>query len=254
MNKIIRSELLGKYPEIIHVCATKVFRPLIWPKEREKEIIKERKSFFPALNIPYDRIVFMNQVHGNRVIKVGDKEAGSGQHPDTFLDDIDGTFTQEKNVFLVVHTADCVPILMYDPEKGAVAAIHAGWQGTVKMIAHKAIHQLIKNCHSNPKDIICYLGPAIGACCYSIAKDSSRIDMFQNVFPAETGVVQIEDDKNYLVDLKKANTWLLTQVGVPQKNIEVSDICTYCHKDQLPSHRREGKERRFGILSMIGMM
>jgi purine-nucleoside/S-methyl-5'-thioadenosine phosphorylase / adenosine deaminase len=186
-----------------------------------------------AVGIHDRRIITMKQVHGDRIIEVEDihiKEAGEG----------DGMVTREKNAFLGVLTADCVPILFVAPEQKRVAAVHAGWRGTLTGIAAKMVW-LLKNQHGIPFDAIeAAVGPAIGACCYEIKDDVSRpiVERWGNI---DAPCVEHRDGKMYL-DLRLLNRAILEQAGVPSTQIYHIGPCTSCSPDQFFSYRRERKE------------
>lgn len=252
MEKIIFSYLLKQQPGVVHGCSTNAFGPQRISSEVYPQNTPYVKSFFNALKIPFDRTVMMRQEHGNLIKRVGEEEAGSGRHPVTYLEGVDGIYTGEKDVYLVIHTADCVPILIYDPKNRIVAAAHAGWPGTVKLIGQKMVERLAAECNSQPKDLICYLGPAIGPCCYANNHNQERLELFQQTFPKEAGVIK-EKDGDFTVNLKSANLWQLREAGVLEENIEICGLCTYCRDDLFPSHRREKESRDSNILAVIGM-
>lgn len=251
MTKIVSARLLTEN-NVVHGCSTNAFGPQRIYEQIYHQTRKNIKTFFNALEIPFDRTVIMQQEHGDSIEQVGEAEAGSGRHPDTYLEGVDGIYTKDKNVFLVVHVADCVPILMYDPKYKIAAAVHAGWVGTVRLIGQKMVEQLAADCDSRPEDLICYLGPAIGPCCYTNNQNQERLELFQQTFPKEASVLQKKSD-DFTINLKNANLWQLKQAGVLEKNIEISEYCTCCRDDLFPSHRREGKKRDSNVLAVIGL-
>jgi hypothetical protein len=152
-----------------------------------------------------------------------------------------------------------VPILLVDPKKRAVAAIHAGWRGTLARITQKAVGQMQFEFGSKPSDLLAAIGPSIGPCCYEVAADfvtkftaqfSDAADYFDEPRSGEEpNPLQWLNmkppghqppPKNVHLDLRKANSSQLVAAGLPAKNIYASDLCTACHTSLLFSHRREG--------------
>ena len=186
-----------------------------------------------AVGIHDGRIITMKQIHGDQIIDVKDrkvKEAGEG----------DGMKTREKEAFLGILTADCVPILFVVREKGIVAVVHAGWRGTLAGIAPKMV-RLLENEHGvSPGAIEAALGPAIGPCCYEVQQDVSRplVERWGKI--AEL-CVEHRESKIFL-DLRRLNRAILEQAGVPSRQIFVVGPCTSCAAEDFFSYRRERKE------------
>ncbi len=168
-------------------------------------------SVFP--NAELRSIVSMNQVHGTRIARVRSKGFSIVPRADGLMTDVPGTV-------LLIKTADCVPIVLYDPIHHAVAVLHAGWRGTVKGIAGKAVHVLRKHFHSNPADLRAWLGPAIHACCYNCL--SELVALFRIRF----GPLVIK--RNSAIDLIAANRMLLKGAGVTSHHIRADSRCTAC--------------------------
>ena len=184
----------------------------------------------------------------------------------------DASLTNRAGLLLAVQTADCVPILLVDPEKRAVAAIHAGWRGTLLRIAEKTVGQMRMRFGCQPSRMIAALGPAIGGCCYEVGTE--LVTQFTSQF-AGAGEwfdeLRTGDEPNPLqwlnmrppghqpppqnvrLDLRKANRAQLLACGLPAENIHASDLCTACHSDLLFSYRKEaGRSGR--LLSVAGIL
>jgi polyphenol oxidase len=178
------------------------------------------------------RIITMKQVHGDHIIEVKDrniKEAGEA----------DGMLTREKDAFLGVLTADCVPILFVAPEQKIAAVVHAGWRGTLAGIALKMVRLLDSQHGISPDAIEAALGPAIGPCCYEVKEDVSRplIERWEKIGGL---CVEHREGKTYL-DLRRLNRAILKQAGVPSQQIYQVGPCTSCAPDEFFSYRRERK-------------
>jgi polyphenol oxidase len=183
----------------------------------------------------------------------------------------DASLTNTPRLLLGVQTADCVPILLVDPKKRAVAAIHAGWRGALARIAEKTVGQMRMRFGCKPSDILAAVGPSIGSCCYEVGTDlvtkfTSQFADAENWFDElrtgdEPNPLQWLNmmppghqppPKNVRLDLRKANRAQLLAAEVAEKNIYISDLCTACHTDLLFSYRKEA-DRSGRLLSVIGM-
>jgi polyphenol oxidase len=183
----------------------------------------------------------------------------------------DASISNTPGLLLGIQTADCVPILLVDPVKRAVAAVHAGWRGTLKRIVEKTVGRMEMQYGSRPKDLIAAIGPAIGGCCYEVGVEVAAT--FQSQFPQAPewfDELRTGDEPNPLqwlnqfppghqpppksvrLDLRKANRAQLLAVDLDAKNIFVSDLCTACHPELLFSYRKDGSESG-RMMSAIGI-
>jgi YfiH family protein len=186
-----------------------------------------------AVGIHDGRIVTMKQVHGDDIVEVENKnlkEAGAA----------DGMFTAQRDLYLGVLTADCVPILFVVPAHKLAAAVHAGWRGTLAGIAAKTIQLFKEKYHVPPNDIEAALGPSIGSCCYEVKEDVTGplLASWGKLAEASTGK---RDAKTFL-DLRRLNCGVLEQAGVPTSQIFQIGPCTSCAAQEFFSYRRERKE------------
>ncbi|NLM83290.1 MAG: peptidoglycan editing factor PgeF [Clostridiales bacterium] len=201
-----------------------------------------------ALGLGTDRFVFTRQVHGDAVrpCTAADMIAPDGDVPY----EADGLITNEINVPLVVSIADCVPILLCDPVRGAVGAVHAGWRGTVQDIAAKAVRRLVSEYGCRPEDIRAAIGPCISICCFETGGDVAQAVHALLGARAEEYILKRGD--KYMVDLKGINARRLEDAGVLPENIDVSDLCTACRSDTFWSHRKT-RGKRGGQAALIMM-
>jgi len=183
----------------------------------------------------------------------------------------DASSTGTPGLLLAVQTADCVPVLLVDPKKRAVAAIHAGWKGTLARIAEKAVGRMHYEYGSKPGNLLAAVGPSVGPCCYEVAADfvakftaqfADAADYFDeprsgeepnplqwlNMMPPG----HQPPPKAVRLDLRKANRSQLLAAGVRAKNIFVSDLCTACRTDLFFSYRKEGALSG-RLMSVIGI-
>ncbi len=204
-----------------------------------------------ALGFDADRLVLSRQVHGITVRHVKKEDMMSPFAPVPY--EADGLITEEKDVPLMIFTADCVPILLYDPGR-AVGAVHAGWRGTVGDISGAAIRQMARCFGSRPSDIRAAIGPCISACCYETGEDV-KTAVF-NVLGGEASAYVTPRGKKFMTDLKGINRLLLIRAGVKPANIEASPECTSCLSRKFWSHRVTSGKRgsQASIIMMKGSM
>ncbi|MDR1217473.1 MAG: peptidoglycan editing factor PgeF [Oscillospiraceae bacterium] len=195
-----------------------------------------------ALGIDPESLVFTNQVHGSSVRRVGRGDARALFDAPAY--DADGLITAQSGVALAVFTADCTPILLYDPVRGAIGAVHAGWRGTAANIAGAAAAAMERELGCSPADIRAAIGPCISQCCFET--DSDVADAMCTLFPhggAERGGIVKRLGGKFRVDIKAANAALLARAGLRPENISVSDECTRCLHGKYWSHRAMGDTR-----------
>jgi len=150
----------------------------------------------------------------------------------------DGVVTQQKGLLLGVMTADCVPVLLIEPQRGVIAALHAGWRGTLRGIVPRAIERLVEECGIDPSSLFAALGPAIGPCCYEVGREVGE-NIVGRWGEACTTAWRPIGEKGFL-DLRLVNAILLEQAGVPRVQIQHIGPCTACCVDRFASYRREG--------------
>jgi polyphenol oxidase len=150
----------------------------------------------------------------------------------------DALISRNPGIVAGIKTADCLPILLVDPVHRAVAAVHAGWRGTVQNIATKAVAAMSAQFGTNPQDLEAAIGPGIGLCCFEVGPEVAR----------EFGPWQSES-KTFL-DLQKINQEKLSSIGL--REIYVANLCTYCDAESFYSYRREG-EKAGRMISYAGI-
>jgi len=195
-----------------------------------------------AFGIHIDRVATVNQVHGENIVRIDElniREARSVR-ADALMTDVHG-------IAVGVETADCVPVLLYDPVRPAVAAVHAGWRSTVKKIVQKAVNRMHEEFRSEPSRLIAAIGPAIGPECYEV--DEPVIEPVQSAFSFWRDVSSPRGMDRWSLDLVRANKLELLQIGLAEKNIHTAGMCTSCRKDLFYSYRAEGRTGR--MLSVI---
>ncbi len=169
----------------------------------------------------------VRQVHGHRVLHASEPSPVPSLEADAVISDRPG-------LAACVSVADCVPILLADPESGAVAAVHAGWRGTLARAAGHAVLALAREHGARPANLLAAIGPSIGPCCYQVSQDLAA--RFRNEVGPAAGNPRGQQSR---VDLWLANAQILRQAGLARERIEVLGRCTACDPERFFSHRRD---------------
>lgn len=202
-----------------------------------ENVEKNYEILAKAIGFSTQRMVLSNQIHSDIVRTVGAEDARGLDH--RAYPECDALITNTPGVALVVFTADCTPILLYDPVTGAVGAVHAGWRGTAAGIAGKAVEKMQKEFGCHPENIRAAIGPNIARCCF---ETDAEVPAAMEKLLADAAKDCIESRGNkFYVNLKEINARVLRRAGVEQ--IEVSDACTMCRPDRFWSHRVTGGNR-----------
>ena len=177
----------------------------------------------------------VKQVHGTAALVV-DRALTSD---DRFHGGWDALVTNQPGVMVAVRTADCVPVLVYDPTRRVVAAIHAGWRGAVAGIVRKTIALMESRFGSAPEHLRVSIGPSVGTCCYEV--DEPVLDRLRQEFPDWERVVRDHRSGKAHLDLKSLIKEQAQATGVSPESITAVNLCTMCHEELFFSYRREGK-------------
>jgi len=235
-NNVLLFENLSQFDSVIHGFSTRFFGDMRPSHHLYPQSIKK---FTDALGVSQQRLVKMDQVHGSTVFLATDKDCG------TTIPETDGLLTENPDIFLGVVTADCVPLLMYDPEKKYAAVVHAGWRGLFKEIIKEGVSRFVEK-GSDPKDLIVGIGPCIRSCHYDIAE--AHAHQFLEKFPGWKEFI-IEREGKFFFDLPGVARYQLESADVSSDNIEDGDYCTFEHED-IYSCRKEGE----GFGEMMGII
>ena len=200
----------------------------------EPEAVRENYRRLCALmGADIDGCAVTRQVHGNAVRLVDGADRHVCLSPVPY--EADGLVTGTKGLPVICFTADCVPVLLWDGENRAAAAVHCGWRSSVADILGNAV-EMMGALGAKPENIRAALGPAIGACCFETDGDVPQA--VERYLGGDTeGLFRVKENGKYLVDLRAANARRLTQLGLKAENIDVSHECTVCRHDKYWSHR-----------------
>ncbi len=204
--------------------------------DEPERVLENWRRFGAAVGIPTETFVYGQQVHGNHVRVVGPADCRASFAPETW-EPADGYVTNVPGVPLVIFTADCVPVLLHEPEAGVIGALHCGWRSTVADIQGAALEKMTA-LGAMAEKVCAAVGPAIGVCCFETGPEiPEAIDAFlsgdsRGLYRPEEGV-----PGKYMVDLKQAVKRRFLQLGLREENIEISPECTMCHPERYWSHR-----------------
>ncbi|GAC1626783.1 MAG: peptidoglycan editing factor PgeF [Candidatus Acidiferrum sp.] len=261
--RVLQAAALNKLPWLLHGFSTrpggvslieseKVLNLGFTDWDTRENVLENRRRFQSAFSAAKLSLVSMKQFHSDVVCLFDEAPCAEPCRGDASV-------TNHTGLLLAVQTADCVPILLVDTKKRAIAAVHAGWRGTLARIVQKAVGRMQMEFASRPQDILAALGPAIGGCCYEVGTEvasafTTKFADAENYFDElrtgdEPNPVQWLNQMppghqppppNVLLDLRKANHAQLLAAGLHANHISVSDLCTACNTSQLFSYRKEG--------------
>jgi polyphenol oxidase len=269
--QFLQAEVLKKIPWIVHGFSTRIGgrsrlagKPALnlgfteW--DSRAAVTANRKLLLAALGAPKMPLASLRQIHSDvvHIISAPPSESPCGDAPAG-----DGIITRQPGLLLGVQTADCVPILLADTAKRVVAAIHAGWRGTLARVAAKTVGRMRQEFGTRPEDVVAAIGPAIGRCCYQVGPEVAQAFAAQfaeakewfdgpfarlaegeepNPLPWLTMMPpgHQPDPERVNLDLRASNRWQLVDAGVPPRKIAVGALCTKCRADLFFSYRREG--------------
>ncbi|RKQ89502.1 peptidoglycan editing factor PgeF [Maricaulis maris] len=245
---LVRSDLLDR-PGIVHAFTTRTggvsegpYASLNLTRSRGDEaahVSENRDRVRAALGL--DALVFATQVHGRAVIRVdgppkGDQPAGEG----------DALMTDRPGLGLACQTADCTPILLFDPDKRAIAAIHSGWRGTVQNIVAATVEAMGEAYGTRPGQLLAAIGPSISAVNYRVGPEV--VAQFEAAFEVTGGIVSPKDPEGGAhLDVGEACRRQLILAGLPETAVWRSRACTYAEAGRLFSARRSHHQGQSGL-------
>lgn len=243
---ILTFDIFSQFPEITHFTTTRQggistgnydsFNLSPYVGDVSEHWFSNVETLKKSLNIK--ELVFPFQSHGSEILIVDNEFC---QKELTFrnkaLTGIDALITNSKELCIAVTTADCVPVLLYDPVRRVAAAVHAGWRGTFARITQKTIQSMRENFGCRPEDLYALIGPSISADVYGVGNEVYEIFKAAD-FPLDL-IFRNVNELMYL-DLWQANSWLLEQSGIPLHQIQIAGMCTFTEDDKFFSARRTG--------------
>lgn len=276
--QILQAAALRKLPWLVHGFSTRPGGVSLLDGGRalnlgftgwdtRENVQANRAKLLRALRASGMKLLTLRQIHSDVIHIFEAAPAGAPQG--------DAAITHAPGILLGVQTADCVPILLVDPRRHAVAAVHAGWRGTLGRIAAKTLGRMQMAFGTHPESVLAVLGPAIGRCCYEVGPEvaqayAGRFAQAREWFDGPFDQLASGEEPNPFkwlsrtppghdlpparvrLDLIAANRWQLLDAGVPASNIVASELCTSCRTGLLFSHRKEsGRTGR--LMAIIGV-
>ena len=238
--RFVTSTLLEEHG-LPHLFTTRNFPDVARPTESRPPFGPEARSLLAARGLAGEP-AYARQVHGATV-----RHAERGG----LVGRADGLTTARAGVPLCISTADCLPVLLYDARAGRLAAVHAGWRGTVQAVTRATVSALVE-AGSAAADLVVAIGPSIGPCCYEV--DAPVIERLEKAFPGRWEPwATPKGPGKWMLDLWGANLDQLAMAGVRAERIDVLGLCTGCRPDLLFSYRRErGTGRLVAVAALPG--
>ena len=250
-----QSPLLARYSDLVeHAFTTRLGGSSQAPMSNfnlgrhiDDELIRQdamanRKSLCQALSADHQRLIVPGQVHSATVVSCVDVPEKNA------LQNVDAVATNTRALPVLLHFADCVPVILFDPTSMTVAVIHAGWRGTAGMIVKNGVKELVSKYGARASNIKAAIGPAISSCCYPTSFDAAE-QLAKTVSDSSSFFV-VKPGEQPRPDLKAINAMQLLESGVGE--VDVTDLCTACLPDLFYSHRQSGgKTGRQGAIAML---
>jgi polyphenol oxidase len=234
-NSLVSYKFLKKFGKVMAFTTTRQTFPENDAPRFTGDIARKpyinRENLAAVLEISAEQLVFPRQTHTSCVTEIYGL-------PEEELEETDALVTNQPGICLCIQTADCVPILLFDPKQNAVAAIHAGWRGTVKEIVREAIQKLKSSFHSSPSDILAIIGPSIGPDIYEVGNEVVEA-VRKNIPYAKKTLIKNSSGKFHL-NLWEANRQVLLDCNVSLEKIEILGECTFQKSEKYFSARRDG--------------
>ena len=213
-----------------------------------ENVLENYRILGAAVGFSPEQTVFTHQTHTAKVVRVGRQDCGWGLYREV-TEERDGLITNEPGVALTVFSADCTPILLFDPVRQAIGAVHAGWRGTAAGIVRNCVEAMQREFGTDPGDLRAAIGPCIGKCCFETHRDVPDA-MLAALGDDAACAISADGSGKYHVDLKRLNAIWLEKAGV--RHMDVCEDCTCCQPERFWSHRKVGDKR--GSLAAVIML
>ena len=196
-----------------------------------------------------DKVYKAKQNHTDNILILNNENKNKYLMWNKSQEEYDAYITNTPGINILVTTADCIPVILYDKSQNIVAVIHSGWKGTLKQIVPKTLQKMIDVFNTNPENVIATFGPSIGKCCFN-TEDKEFVLKFKEIsesnkeYYAERGGV-------YYIDLEVLVKTKLINMGVKESNIDSANICTKCNQEDFYSYRGTTNKNRYGTVATI---
>ena len=234
MDKLIRYRIFQPFEKLEAFTTTKqsIKKDAVRFTGDDVSMYKDsREQLAALLGIEHNQLIFPRQTHSDKVCKLD-------HIPASEISDTDALITSQPGLCLCVQTADCVPVLLFDPVKNVVAAVHAGWRGTVSKIVAKAVSKMKESYNCSESDILAAIGPSIGPGVYEVGDEV--VEAARASVPNAEHTLYKKESGKYHFDLWEANRLILLECGLPKQHIEVLSECSFEEDKKYYSARRDG--------------
>jgi YfiH family protein len=206
--------------------------------DSEEAVAANRRLLAEELAVDERRLVLPHQVHGIDCRMVTEELFALPEATrSNMLNGVDSLMTDCRNTCIGVSTADCIPVLLYDPDHHAAAAVHAGWRGTVQGAVRRAVDEMHNRYGCSPQQLKCVVGPGISLARFEVGQEV--YDAFAQAGYDMSRIARLES--KWHIDLPLCNRMQLVQAGVKPEHVLMTDVCTYDHVDDYFSARRLGQ-------------
>ena len=204
------------------------------------QVIQSRRQAAAWFSQPLEAMVFAEQVHGGNVdiVSQADRARGAATAASA-VPATDGLLTRDSDLILSLLFADCVPVFLAAPDQGWIGVVHAGWRGTARGIAKRAV-ELLAAQGIAPAALWAGIGPSIGGCCYEVNETVVHEVGAMMDQPGAGEAVPSSTPGRFQLDLGEVNRRLLREAGLADRRIESAGLCTACHPQWFFSYRRDG--------------
>ncbi|WP_303924110.1 peptidoglycan editing factor PgeF [Draconibacterium sediminis] len=226
---LIRYNIFQPFDKLCAFTTTKSTLPV--KRVRYSNVPENKAKLSEALALEVGQMVYPDQTHSSNV-------AAIQEVPDAVISETDALVTNQAGLCLCVQTADCVPVLLFDPEAKVIAAVHAGWRGTVGGIVEKAVSKMTNNYGASAKNIVAAIGPSISPEIYEVGDEV--VAAARKSIPNVETTLHKNGTGKFHFNLWEANRQLLLKSGVQAQNIEVFGACSFSEAEKYYSARREG--------------
>lgn len=245
---MIKYSLLNQYKQIAHFCTSREggvsvgnyasFNLSPFSGDNPVDFAENQRILCKKLGINSGQLIIPIQTHETEIRLIDeDFFELSADKKFNYLHGVDALLTQLPEVCIGVTTADCVPLLFYDPIKQVIAVVHAGWRGTCARISEKTVQEMVLKFDCKPENILVTIGPSISVKVYEIGKEVE--DNFEKAGFETAEIIQKRNNSIFL-DLWKANQLSLEKAGIMPKHIEIAGICTFTEHERFFSARQLG--------------
>ncbi|MEN8148009.1 MAG: peptidoglycan editing factor PgeF [Campylobacterota bacterium] len=248
----LTGKILQKFPQVSHIFTTRHGGLSQAPfssnnlafhvGDNTDDVIRNHQKLAQQMEYDYPSLIHMRQIHSDKVVTVD-----SALHHFDSPPECDALITDEPNTPLMVMTADCTPVLLFDSVQNVIAVVHAGRVGAVKGIVPKTIEKMCHNFGSKIEDINVLLGPSIHGCCYEVGETIAR-----EVIGEGYGFAVITKEDSYYLEVNAIIKKQLEAIGIKKEKLEDLNICNACENQDFFSYRADKQKtgRIAGVLML----